>query len=315
MHDPLTAASPEPAPPAPACKVCRSSEVGPSERFPAPALFHCSACDADFYAGPVSSSELYSHAYFEGDEYFSYAEDEPVHQVNSDRKIARLLGHSGPPRVVVEIGCAYGFFLRRVAERFPGATCIGIDVSRDVVAAARARGGGVHYFVADELDAFLAFARGRQVDWLVAWDTFEHLPDAGVFLRYVEELAAPGTLCALTTIDAGGLVPRLRGTRWRQFHPPTHVLYPTRRTLSHLASTLGWRVLRHDAFGYHRAARQYLAVARRLVPKPLWPSCHRILMKPPFGAAVYLNLYDIDMLVFRPAPRQGRDGGRGGALE
>ncbi len=260
---------------------------------------HCLRCDADFFAGELPGPDLYSPAYFAGDEYYSYVEDEAVHRLNADRKIERLLRHGVAPRVVVEIGCAYGFFLRRVAERFPHTMCIGIDVNPEVIAAARCHGGEILFFHAGERDAFFAATRNAPVDWLVAWDTFEHLPDAEVFLQYVRKIANPKSLCALTTIDAGGLVGRLRGTRWRQFHPPTHVLYPTRRTLAYLARVVGWKVLAHETFGYYRPARHYLAVGSRILPRSLRACYQRLLMKPPFGRGIYLNLYDIDLFAFR----------------
>ena len=281
------------------CRVCGSTDVGPSVRFPAEALVHCSRCDADSLAGELDTRHLYSQAYFQGEEYFSYLEDEAVHRLNADRKIARLLRHSRPPRVVVEVGCAYGFFLRRVSERFPDATCIGIDVDPGVIEAARSRGGNVQYFTIAESDAFLAAARRAPVDWFVAWDTFEHLPSAELLLRTLREVSSPRTLCAVTTLDAGGLLPRVRGTRWRQFHPPTHLIYPTRKTFAFLARDQRWDVLAHESFGYYRALRQYLAVAAKVLPERFRPAFRRILMKPVWGRGFYLNLFDIDLVMFR----------------
>lgn len=287
------------------CRVCGSAATVPSRRFRAPGLSHCPECDADSYGPPIDDSLLYTQAYFEGDEYFSYLEDEAVHRLNADRKIGRLLRHSPAPRVVVEIGCAYGFFLRRVAQRFPGTVCIGIDVNAEVLQAARGRGGdNIHYFVASDVDKFLAFAKQRGVDWLVAWDTFEHLPSADVLLRYVRDLATADTVCAMTTIDAGGIVPRLRGKNWRQFHPPTHIIYPTRKTFAFLALRHGWSILAHETFGYYRAARQYLAIASKLLPKSLRASYRTLLMKGLFGTGLFLNLHDIDLIVFRFTPKE-----------
>lgn len=283
------------------CRVCGSLEVIASRRFPSPLLWHCTRCDADSFTGDLPGTELYSPAYFEGDEYFSYAEDETVHHLNADRKIERLLHYGSVPRFVVEIGCAHGFFLRRIVERFPDAKCIGIDVNPDVIEAARARGGDIRFFSTSEQASFLAAVHGAPVDWLVAWDTFEHLPDADVFLRYVREIARPETLCAMTTIQAGGLVARLRGTRWRQFHPPTHVLYPTRSTFGYLGRVEGWKILTHETFGYYRSTRQYLALASSLLPRSWHAGFRRLLLKPLFGGGLYLNLYDIDLIAFQRA--------------
>ena len=54
------------------CKICGSRAVVPSKRFPAPAMFHCATCDGDYFDEEFKAAELYSHAYFQGDEYFAY---------------------------------------------------------------------------------------------------------------------------------------------------------------------------------------------------------------------------------------------------
>ena len=66
---------------------------------------------------------------------------------------------------------------------------------------------------------------------LVAWDVWEHLCAPASTLDALLREADPGVTVAITTVDAGSPVARIRGTRWRQFHPPTHLCYPTRRSL------------------------------------------------------------------------------------
>jgi hypothetical protein len=89
------------------------------------------------------------------------------------------------------------------------------------------------------------------------------------------------------------LVPRIRGTKWRQFHPPTHLHYPTRRSFVEFFSRRGFQIVHQRAFGYYRPMAEYI---RALNPR--WGS-------PGSGAAkvlrlpVYVNLFDTQLVIAR----------------
>lgn len=56
---------------------------------------------------------------------------------------------AGGPFTLVDAGCGEGYYTRAVAERFPAATAIGLDLSRDAVALAARTPSRAHWFVAD----------------------------------------------------------------------------------------------------------------------------------------------------------------------
>ena len=66
-----------------------------------------------------------------------------------------------------------------------------------------------------------------------------------IFLWYGEkayEVLKPGGRLFLTTGDIGSWVARIQGPRWRLIHPPTHLHYFSKATITRLLTGLGFSV-------------------------------------------------------------------------
>ncbi len=75
------------------------------------------------------------------------------------------------------------------------------------------------------------------------WDTIEHLEKPEVYVEKACGLLNTGGYICITTGDAGSLNARMRGRKWRQIHPPTHLHYFSRKTLSLLLQKKGFEVV------------------------------------------------------------------------
>lgn len=249
----------------------------------------CRRCRGWTFLGevPATAEELYSQDYFNGGEYAAYDAARASHVRNFRRKLGLLQRHGAPRPAdtrLLELGCATGEFLAE-ARRMGVARALGIEVSdycRDV---AHRRGHEV--LAPADADAAIAALRPNVI---AAWDTWEHLRHPASTLEVILRHADPHAMVALTTVDAGSAVARFRGTHWRQFHPPTHLHYPTRLSLRLLFTSLGFDVVHHGSFGYYRPLLEYLRVIGvRAVPSP--PAWMRI--------PVFLDLYDIQIVIAR----------------
>jgi Methyltransferase domain len=72
---------------------------------------------------------------------------------------------------------------------------------------------------------------------------------------YIEKIAAllpRGGVLALTTGDLDSWMARVRGAQWRQIHPPTHMHYFSRKTLTRLLSRNGLEVKCMHSEGVYR---------------------------------------------------------------
>ena len=253
-------------------------------RFPRFSIVACPDCGLLFYDGPPPPPDLYSAAYFAGGEYRDYEEDKAVLQRNFRRRIARLRRWA-PEGRLLEIGCAHGYFLE-VARAYW--TVRGVDISADAVARARAAG----------LDAvegeFLEMPEepGRY-DLVCLWDTIEHLERPIETLEKAARWLAPGGTLALTTGDAGSLLARLQGEKWRQIHPPTHLFYFTRPTLARAFAKAGLETVEIRTIGHSRSYRSMLFGLLEL-GRPNPSRAYRLLTAGGrLDFPVSLNLFDI----------------------
>lgn len=212
----------------------------------------CTICRSLSYLShsPLHTEKLYGKEYFEGSEYVDYVGERRIHEINFSRKwqmIKKLI--PGKPKVF-EIGCAHGYFINHILKN--GASEVfGVDISADALESAR-KGFGDHFGEISEIPQF-------EYNCLVAWDVWEHLPyPFETFRKYTEGLALGG-IVALTTVDVSSLVARIRGKKWRQIHPPTHLHYPSRQGLQSGLERMGLRVLSHGSFGPMRSWKTYLS--------------------------------------------------------
>src|SRR5207245_2286489 len=168
---------------------------------------------------------FYSGTYYQGEDnafygYRDYTADRSIHLKNSQVLLSVIeRAATGSGCVLLDVGCAHGFFLRAAQAR--GWLPHGVDMSAEAVEYARR-------------DLGLAVTRGNiddcrlpplSVDVVTLIGTIEHLTDPMRTLRSAARLLRSGGLLAITTPDIEG---RLGYFSWK---PPEHLFYFSARTL------------------------------------------------------------------------------------
>src|SRR5437762_11617421 len=75
------------------------------------------------------------------------------------------------------------------------------------------------------------------------------------YLEKIQALTEPGAIVAITTGDIGSLNARVRRGSWRMIHPPTHLHYFSKSTLTRLLDRFGFDVIYCRYAGFWRTAR------------------------------------------------------------
>src|SRR5216684_2455696 len=164
----------------------------------------------------------YTEDYFSGgraDGYFDYLGAEPVLRREFARSVEFIRGYRRGGRLL-ELGCAYGFFLLEAARHFDVA---GIELAAEAAEHARRAGLNVLQGVADET----SLRRIGHVDVIVLFDVIEHLPEPRETLALCHRHLDPGGIIVITTGDFGSLAARLAGASWRLMTPPQHLWFFT----------------------------------------------------------------------------------------
>lgn len=211
------------------CLVCGGTELKPHMRE----LVQCANCSFVTYTKDYSES-IYEDVYFNGGDYPDYLSQEPQLRKSMRRHIDFMLKHATPGNNLLEIGSAYGFFLDEIKKHFPN--CQGIDICDSPLKHASEKLG----CRVQKMDYLNLPSPEQSYEVICMWDTIEHLPRPDLFLEKAHRELQEGGWLFLTTGDIGSLNARWRGEAWRQIHPPSHLHYFSRATMTQLATRVGF---------------------------------------------------------------------------
>jgi len=257
-------------------------------------LLTCQGCKfttADLTISEEQLRQLYTANYFAGEEYRDYVADRPVLERQFRLRLRRFLKFvpEADKKSLFEIGCAHGFFLALAQKKFHFAE--GIDISSDATKYAR-QVLGLNAISAE----FLTHEFIRPPDVVCMWDTIEHLPRPDLYIEKIADTLPRGGFLALTTADLDSWVARTRGSKWRQIHPPTHLHYFSRKTLSRLLdrNRLDIKCMRSEGMYRRVETMAYIVLCLKHNRPDLYARLRKTRL---LNWSLFLNLGDIVFVV------------------
>ncbi len=189
------------------------------------------------------------------------------------------------PGRMLEVGCASGSYLHRMASR--GWDVAGIELSPGPAAAARGFGYPVH---AGPLET--SPDPEQPYDLIVAWMAIEHLHEPLLGLRKLRRWTKPGAWLVLSVPNAGAAEFRLFREAWLALHLPNHLFHFTPRTLSLVLSRGGWRTER--VFHHRMLSNLVASLGYRMQDHELFPRVSAALVDfPVTGGWPHTLLYPL----------------------
>jgi len=199
------------------------------------AILSCPACGLGrTEVSRFDPSTYYTDAYFGGghpDGYADYVGAEAVLRREFAHAVRFVRRFRAGGRLL-ELGCAYGFFLQEAKHYFEVA---GIELAEGPAAHCRSAGLDVR---TGAPSAALLRPLGT-MDVIVLLDVIEHLPDPRATLELCARSLRPGGIIVITTGDFGSWPARLAGPRWRLMTPPQHLWFFTIGSMQRMAASLG----------------------------------------------------------------------------
>jgi SAM-dependent methyltransferase len=201
-------------------------------------ILQCAGCGLGrAQATGFEPKNYYNRDYFCGghtDGYADYRGAESVLRREFARTVDFIRRYKSAGRLL-DIGCAYGFFLQEARRHFDVA---GIEISEEAGRHARQQGLNVITGVAEAA----TLARLGTMDVIVLLDVIEHLPAPHETLSLCAQHLNSDGIIVITTGDFASLSARLAGAHWRLMTPPQHLWYFTRASIERLAHRLNLRL-------------------------------------------------------------------------
>jgi SAM-dependent methyltransferase len=257
-------------------------------------ILQCESCGLGrTEAAAFDPATYYTEDYFSGrhpDGYADYRAAEPVLRREFARSVD-FIRRFRPEGKLLELGCAYGFFLEEAARHFD---VTGIELAADAADHCRRHGLRVLQGAADAVN----LNQVGRVDVTVLFDVIEHLPDPRRTLALCHQHLNPGGIIVITTGDFGSAVARLAGAKWRLMTPPQHLWFFTQDSLRRLAAGLGlavehidhpWKIVPVSLIDFQLRRMLGLRPAAAAspgtlgLPVNLFDAMRIVLRKPPFA--------------------------------
>lgn len=262
-------------------------------------ILRCEACGLGRVEPLPTRAELtsyYASSYYDsGPAGAGYRTDYRELEAGLKRAYRRLLDrvtsrrHPEGFRRVLDVGCAYGYFLDVVEQRWHPSELVGVDVTEEAQRRAESAGRAFHRGFFEDVELPEA-----HFDLVYLGDAFEHVRDPAAVSDKLVRVLAPGGVLVLTTVDFGSPLARLLGRRWRLLSPPEHLHFWTRASVERMfrerglsGGTANYWLFYPKSYVYQRT-RQQFGIAPRFLA--LWP-----------GSLIPVPSFDALLGIFRKA--------------
>lgn len=259
-------------------------------------LLRCSVCGfitANLEICETDLQKIYSANYFYGEEYSDYVADKNIIQKNFSKRLRYIKKKRTDADIyeILEIGCAFGFFGEIIQKQLPKAKYTGIDISGEAVEYGKTKLN----LNALNID-YLRFHSENTYTDVFMWDVIEHLPYPEKAIEKISAETIQGSGIYITTGDTGSVLARIRKQKWRMIHPPSHLHYFTKNTITLLLKKYGFRV---ESITYPAVSRSVKQVFYSLfiLNKTERPFITKIYNSIPDNWYFYVNTFDIMFVI------------------
>lgn len=213
-------------------------------------IMRCNRCSLTYVNPRLNEKkifEIYNKNYFDGGGanpyYANYLSERQWRSKQQDIELVDLMKYTANGGKLLEIGCAYGFFLE--AAKLRGWEARGVEISEK--AGSFAKNELKHdVFIGTFMDAPLPedYFDAVHMDGVI-----EHLPDPMANIRKIAKLLKKGGVIGMGTPNIASFGARTFGEGFRLLEPNAHLFYFAPATLGKMLTDNGFEIL-HVRYPY-----------------------------------------------------------------
>ncbi len=145
---------------------------------------------------------------------------------------------------LLDIGCAYGFFLEAAGNIFKNV--MGIEINEAAVKYAKNK---LKLNVTKK--DILSFKTNEQYDVITLWYVFEHIAEPYTVMKKISSMIKQGGLVCFAVPNGNGSLYRFNRMLWFKLHPDDHYFDYTVKSLRIIMNKFGFKLCRYRITGIH----------------------------------------------------------------
>jgi len=136
------------------------------------------------------------------------------------------------PSSILDVGCAYGYFLDVAAQMWAPQKLVGTDLNPGVKQIIEQKG---YSFICSPVEE-LTLNIDSLFDLIFLGDCFEHFYNPFKVMEEIRSLLSPKGIVVLTTVNFNSFLPLFFRQKWRLMTPPEHLFFWTPESIKILFS-------------------------------------------------------------------------------
>jgi 2-polyprenyl-3-methyl-5-hydroxy-6-metoxy-1,4-benzoquinol methylase len=253
-------------------------------------IVRCTGCGL-VYVNPRKESvlEIYNEAYYkDGGYYQNYIQNGENYIWSFKKRMNVLSRFIKPESSILDIGCAYGFFLEVASDA--GHQVEGIEANKYMVENVKNR-LKVPCHLCVDLNEFKPV---KKYDCISFFDSIEHMENPKSAIAKAGDMMNKGGHLVITTPNIGSITGRVMGKYWPHITPEEHIYYFTTKSLTDMLSGCGFKVVHMSSVAYKFKLSEFIPKLKN-INKTLYKVLCRMetILPRIFQKSVVLYLGDI----------------------
>lgn len=238
------------------CNLCGSGSTAKYMSIDGFKIVKCKNCSL-IYVNPrlkpkslhkIYDRKYYKNSAFKGDKSALYGYDEYLKEkdliVATFKKRLEQIEKFSKPGKLLDIGCAFGFFLELAKKHKWLAQ--GIEISQAGYNYAK---NNLKLNVTNKPLEEANF-KSSSFDVVTIFDVIEHIPNPQKTVKEIRRILKPNGLIVVTTPDIGSLAAKILGKNWEEVkRVREHIYFFSRNTLRKMLEANGFKILRTETAG------------------------------------------------------------------
>jgi len=232
------------------CPVCSDNRVKIRHHIKKYEYLKCQNCGTLFIQNIINNFNQYNHKYFSGKDdnnfsgYPDYIGKSGALKRNFKNYLIQMKNNFPfENKSLLDIGCAYGFFLDEARNK--GLNVYGYDISVDAIKWMK-KNLGINGVAGKSPDVV-----SGKYDIIMLSEVFEHISEPDKFLKKVRKKLKKDGYLVVVTGNCDSFLAKLLGSKWWYLNPPDHCILYNKKSLKMILENNEFQIIRHQNFKMH----------------------------------------------------------------